>query len=217
MQEWRNRGSGGRWSLRGSARGRFAIERSEAIARTLDGFRDGRAEDVSTVRAWIGAVVRGGSWRFADSEGITQEVLMGLVRIVRAGRVKDPGSFQKLTYTVAKNVCVDAYHSQRRRQQIEGAEQEPTDEPAQPEPQGPHADLERVEKDRILRYVLQRLPQGCRDLLAWVYGEGADATQAAERLGIQPGAARVRIHRCLKRAREIYRDRSGAVVSPGEA
>lgn len=176
----------------------------ESISLAHQGFREGNAADVETVRGWIGAVLRGGNWRFADPESVAQEVLLRLVRLVRADRVRDPGSFQKLVYTVAKNTCVDVYHRERRRDEVVGAELDPEDAPADPAAALPDEGIEQRERDDALRYVLQRLPQSCRELLAWVYGEGADAAEAARRLGVQVVAARVRLHRCLKRARELH-------------
>ncbi len=149
-------------------------------------------------------MLRGGNWRFGDPESVAQEVLLRLVGLVRADRVRDPGSFQKLVYTVAKNTCVDFYHRERRREDVVGGELDPESEPADPASAHPHADLEERERDHELRYVLQRLPQTCRELLTWIYAEGVDATEAARRLGVQSGALRVRLHRCLKRARELH-------------
>jgi RNA polymerase sigma-70 factor (ECF subfamily) len=163
---------------------------------------------VETVRTWVRSVIRAGDWRFADPEAVAQDVLFQLVRTVRSGRVLDPGSFQKFVYTVAKNVCVDVYHRERGRRRTEG-DGELAEEPVQDAAAGPHEDLERRERARLLRYVFQRLPAGCRDLLARIYGEGASAGEAAARLGIEVGAVRVRVHRCLKKAREIYRGAHG--------
>jgi RNA polymerase sigma-70 factor (ECF subfamily) len=168
---------------------------------------------VERVRAWIQVVIRAGAWKFGDPESVAQDVLVQLVRVVQAGRVNDPGSFEKYVYSVAKNVCVDVYHRERRRREVAEGDSESARESARDEAQAPDDDLERRERDGMLRYVLQRLPPACRDLLGWIHGEGANPAEAARRLGIEAGTVRVRVHRCLKKAREIYLDRATAAVS----
>lgn len=172
------------------------------IAAIYLGFREGRAADVEVVQGWIRSVVHGGNWRFRDPRAVVQEVLLELVRISRSERIQEAGSFLKLVQTVSKNVCVDTYHRERK------GVQEPLD--------ADHSDLRAKDdpeariraKDRLsaLRYVLQRLGDPCRELWALVYGERLSSADVARRLGTTDGNVRVRMHRCLEKARETYRE-----------
>jgi len=151
----------------------------------------------------VRAVVHGGNWRFADRQAVVQEVLAELVRTVRIRRVVEPGSFLKLVRTVSKNVCVDTYHRERRS----------ATEPLDPERAAgipaagdPEDRLRARERLSALAYVLQRLGNSCRELWTLVYGDKLSSGEIARRLGTTDGNVRVRMHRCLERARTIARE-----------
>jgi RNA polymerase sigma-70 factor (ECF subfamily) len=170
------------------------------IAAICRGFQAGAAEDVETVRGWIRAVVHGGSWRFADRQAVVQEVLVELVRTVRTRPILEAGGFLKLVRTVSKNVCVDTYHRERRA----------TFEPLDPERTtglagggDPESRMRARERLSALTYVLQRLGDSCRQLWTLVYGERLGSAEVAQRLGTTDGNVRVRMHRCLEKARTI--------------
>ena len=181
----------------------MVIERAAVIAEVWDGFRAGRGEAVEIVRGWVRAVVFGGNWRFDDAEGIVQETLLRLVRLVRDGRVDEAGAFQKYVYTVSKHICVRSYHRQRRRDSVETDEIATEAEGDRP---GPDAGVESRERLELLAYIFQRLPAACRELWNLVYRDGLATGEVADKLGISTGNARVRVHRCLKKAREIRAD-----------
>jgi len=175
-----------------------------AIARIHDGFLAGEEEAVLTVQGWIEAIVRGGNWRFADPESLVQEILIQLLEIVRAGKVHSPGGFLKLVRTTARYRSVDAYYAQRRQRDRESPDALLETRPAREEDPGQR--LEHAERADLLIYIFQRLPEACRDLWKRVYHHRQSAAQAAAELGITPNNLRVRLHRCLQRAREIRRE-----------
>lgn len=193
-----------------------AILQPDEIARVLEEFRDGRPSALETVQGWIRAVLHGGRWRFGDPEAVAQEVLLKLLRIVGAGRIDDPRTFQKFVYSVTKNTCVTQYHRERRRATRE--QPDPGVEPPAPDAD-PGRDLERRDRLEAAAYVLQRISGRCRQLWDYVYVQGQPAEQIAETLGISVGNLRVRVHRCLARAREIYGEYAvgagaGGVLTP---
>ena len=153
------------------------------------------------MRGWIGHVLRGGNWRFSDPEGVAQEIVLRLHKLARADRILDSESFQKFVYSVAKHVCVKIYHRERRREARE-----------QPEAEGapiasgsnPESDLEQRERFELVVSIFQRLPEPCRDLWDWVYREELSAPAIAAKLGTTANNVRVRVHRCLEKARAIH-------------
>ena len=155
---------------------------------------------MEAVRGWVLAVVHGGNWRFADAEGVVQEVLLRLLQMVRAERVRDRGSFQKFAYSVAKHTCVRVYHRERRGGSREDPEQYVDRLRSDADPQ---QELESRERLDTMMYVFQRLPGACRELWGWVYGEQLPAAAVGEKLGISVNNVRVRVHRCLQKARAI--------------
>jgi RNA polymerase sigma factor (sigma-70 family) len=173
---------------------------AETIAAICRGFREGRARDVDSVQGWIRAVVHGGSWRFPDAQSVVQEVLVELVRTTRSRPIVEEGGFLKLVRTVAKRVCVDTYHRERRRSH------EPLDASSEADvavAADPDERMRARERIATLSYVLQRLGDSCRELWKLVYGENLAAAEAAARLGTTDGNVRVRMHRCLERARAL--------------
>lgn len=181
--------------------------RDDAI---LNGFLAGEDEAVHHVQGWVDGVVHLGRWRFEDPEAIGQEILMRLLGIVRSGRYEKRSSFKTFVFAVAKYTCVDLYRRQRLRARVETAPGAPALEAPAPEAADhPHRTLERREDLELLKYVLQGLPEECRRLWGWVYGEGLSAAEVGRRLGASAGTVRVRVHRCLQKARSFARRYAG--------
>lgn len=197
MSQWGSPPPVGRFSLSASP-----LQRS--VTEVCRGFCDGRSADTATVQGWIQAVVRGGRWRFSDVEAVAQEILLAVLQSARAGKVRDEQSFQKFVYMVAKHHCVNEYHRDRLRAATDSSE--PVD--AEPVAGGdsPEEALIRARERDLVLYLTQRLPEHCRDLWRLVYREERSAAEVAERLGLSAVNVRVRVHRCLERAREIYRE-----------
>lgn len=171
----------------------------------LTGFIAGDAQAVHHVQGWVDGVVHLGRWRFEDPESIRQEVIMRLYGIVRSGRYGKRSTFKTFVFAVAKYTCVDLFRRERLRPRVETGEQAPV-----PPPIGePHRALQQREEIELLRYILQGLPEECRRLWRWVYGEGLDAAEVGRRLGVNPGTVRVRVHRCLQKARAFAEQNAG--------
>ncbi|HEU4535061.1 MAG TPA: RNA polymerase sigma factor [Polyangiaceae bacterium] len=103
-------------------------------------------------------------------------------------------------YAIARRVAIDAFR-RRRREQPAG----PGDSLDEGERPNPFPDGEEVarasELERRLREELERLPPLQREALMLVRYEGLSLAQAAQVLGIQEGALRVRLHRASGRLR----------------
>ena len=181
--------------------------RDDAI---LNGFLAGEDEAVHHVQGWVDGVVHLGRWRFEDPEAIGQEIVMRLLGILRSGRYEKRSSFKTFAFAVAKYTCVDLYRRQRLRARVETAHGGPVPEAPAPEAADhPHRALERREDLELLKYVLQGLPEECRRLWTWVYGEGLSAADVGRRVGASAGTVRVRVHRCLEKARAFARRYAG--------
>jgi len=171
----------------------------------LTGFLAGDDEAVHHVQGWVDGVVHLGRWRFEDPESVRQEIVMRLLAIVRSGRYGKRSTFKTFVFAVAKYTCVDLFRRERLRPRVETGERAPM-----PQPIGqPHRTLEEREDLELLRYILQGLPEECRQLWRWAYGDGIDANEIGRRLGVNPGTVRVRVHRCLQKARAFALQHSG--------
>lgn len=188
-----------------SARWRVAevdlTSRSSAEIRAA--FLAGERAAIEEVEGWVGGIVHG-AWSFADPDAVRQEILLELVQLGRAGEVRSGTDFRAYVRSVARHSCIDAYRRGRLRNT------ETIDDTFFELPDDSWIDAEtRFEVSRRrerLRFLWQALAPTCRDLLRWAYGDGLSAAAIAERLGIRAGNARVRLHRCLERARELRRE-----------
>lgn len=181
------------------------------IAQIHDGFRRGDADAITAVQGWVRQVVFGTRWRLVDLEAAQQDVLIELLKAVRRGGVHDPQAFQKFVWTVAKRVCLELHRRGSRVTETSLPEDDPEelgDVAREEDAHAPDARLERSREYELLLYVYHRLSEECRELWRWVYAERKSATQVAEALGVKAGTARVRVHRCLDRARDIAREAS---------
>jgi RNA polymerase sigma factor (sigma-70 family) len=176
----------------------------------LNGFLAGEDEAVHHVQGWVDGVVHLGRWRFEDPEAIGQEILMRLLGIVRSGRYERRSSFKTFVFAVAKYTCVDLYRRQRLRTRVETPSGAAIAEAPAPGGTGhPLRALEHHEDLELLKYIMQGLPEECLRLWSWVYGEGLSAAEVGRRLGASAGTVRVRVHRCLQKARGFARQYAG--------
>ncbi len=109
----------------------------------------------------------------------------------------DPAGFWGFVEVVASRRSIDW----RRRRKTEIPLEDAGDF-ADPGPGPLGALLEREKRQRV-EETLARLPATCRRLIELVAGEGKTYRQAAAILGTSEGALRVRMHRCIREAREL--------------
>jgi RNA polymerase sigma factor (sigma-70 family) len=169
---------------------------------TRDGLIAGSPEAVETVRRWAASVVHGGRWSLADRDGAVQEIAARILHLARDGRIRAGADFRSFVLMVSRHTCVDLYRRERLRRSFE--EPDPPLEDRAAPGEDPHAALERRERLDRLRYVVQAIPEECRRLWRWAYAEGLSGAEIGRRLGITEGNARVRLHRCARRARRIW-------------
>jgi len=158
---------------------------------------------LETVRGWVAFLVSS-RWSFADPDAVVQEVVLELIRLARDGRIRNDTRFRAFVSTVARHTCVDHYRRQRLRETVETDDGffETLDDPAP----NPEQAARRREQCEQVRFIMQALDPGCRELMVWFFGEELEGGEIARRIGITPGNVRVRIHRCLEKARRMRRE-----------
>lgn len=158
-------------------------------------FMDERADAIRRVTAWIRAVTGHRAWGFDESEDLVQTTLLALVRNLRAGRFAD-GDFRAYVRVIAKNICLSSYRRARAHGTpvaIERVDEEAVREDAETTPD--------AERSATLARVLGRIDGACREIIALAFLAELPRAEIATRLGISEGAARVRLFRCLEKAR----------------
>ncbi len=133
----------------------------------------------------------------AMAEDIAQETMRRVIEALRSGRVHNADAIAGFVFQTAKHVCMHAHRSAGREARAMSRLRDPSDpENAHPDPL---ARLVTEERCTRVRAALQTLSADDRDLLRAVYFEQADTTDLARRLGLSPGALRVRKHRAVQR------------------
>ena len=132
-----------------------------------------------------------------DWEDAVQEAEIRLLRAFQNGQFREGTSVDSFTWRVTRNVCLDEV----RRQRVRRADSlnEITEPPASPIT-SPSLAAERREHRGQISRLLALMPEECRQLLL-LLEEGKSYGDLAWRLGVAPGALRVRVHRCRQRAR----------------
>jgi RNA polymerase sigma factor (sigma-70 family) len=186
-----------------------------SAAEVREGLLEERPRALEEIRGWVAAMIYGAGWGLSDPEAAIQDVSLRVLHLGRTGRIRTDTDFKSFVLTIARHTCTDTYRRERLRDSIEAPP--PVIEPRASAGRDPHQALEERERLELLRFVFQALPEECRRLWRWVYGDGMAAAQVAERLGVSAVNARVRVHRCLKKAREHSRLYLSGTGGPMEA
>jgi RNA polymerase sigma factor (sigma-70 family) len=190
---------------------------TRAAAEIRDGLLRNERGAVDTVRGWVAAMVYGARWGLDDPEAAIQDVTMRILHLGNTGRIREETDFRSFVRTIARHECTDIYRRERLKSAVEsrgiGVGRKQTSED---DPYNPYKRLERKEQRELLRFIYQALPEECRRIWSWLYGEGLSAAEIASRLGITAVNARVRAHRCLQKARKIHSEYAvGAAATTG--
>ena len=133
------------------------------------------------------------------ADDVVQETLQRVLVALRAGKVTSPEVLPAYVFAVVRNICLNHQRgSAREWRALSQVAAETVREETAPAP----SVLDRLISDERragLREALERLEAPDRELLRLYYGEGLESAEIARRLGLKPGALRVRKHRALQR------------------
>jgi RNA polymerase sigma-70 factor (ECF subfamily) len=146
-------------------------------------------------------------------DDLTQETFLRLWE--RASQWREQGAVGGWLTRIATNLALNHIRSLRRRRQ----------RPLHPVPDldedeetlipgwmvdasalGPHEIVEAAEERHILRSLMDRLPEGKREILRMVHQQEMSLTEAARALGIPVGTAKSRLHYALRQLGREWTD-----------
>ena len=169
---------------------------------TAAAFLSEDAHALAAVTGWIRAVARHRAWGFDSPEDLTQEVLLAVLQNLRDGRFRE-GNLKHYVRRIAKNICVSRYRRARLRRAETSLEQRIPSKADAPE-RTPGASVDEQVIDQMsVAAILASLEEGCRRLIQLAYYERLPRREIAHRLGISETAAKVRLFRCMERARQF--------------
>jgi RNA polymerase sigma-70 factor (ECF subfamily) len=148
------------------------------------------------------AARRVGDW--AAAEDVAQEVLRVGLEAIRAGRIASSEALPGFLFQTAVHVCMHRGRSAgRQARALERVGSASDAEP--PSDDDPLEALISAEREASVRGGLARLDADERRLLEMSYGEEMSSEEIGRRLGLNPGAVRVRRHRAIRRLAELLR------------
>lgn len=168
-----------------------AIEGDDAAKETLIG--EVRPVVFRYCRGRLGRVA--GQHHIADD--VAQEVCMAVLKALP--RYRDMGRpFMSFVYGIASHKVADAQRKElRAARPVEDLPDGPDDSP------GPEERALRMSEARDARLLLDRLPEGQRELLLLRVANGLSAEDTGNILGMSAGAVRVAQYRALNRLRAL--------------
>lgn len=138
----------------------------------------------------------------ALAEDVAQETLRRTLEALRGGRIEKPEALPSFLFETARHVCMHKSRSSSREakafQRVAAEGEEDSSSAADP-----LSGLITEERRREVRQCLARMEESDRKLLAMSYEEALGAEEIGRRLGVTPGAVRVRRHRALARLAEL--------------
>ncbi len=132
----------------------------------------------------------------ALAEDVAQETLRRVMDALRANRVENLAALPGFIFQTAQHICLQHHRSTGREDRALarlGRDPRPSGE------NDPLLGLISEDRCRAVRAALGRLPPDERELLELLYYRQEETAAVAERLGITPGALRVRKHRALQK------------------
>jgi RNA polymerase sigma-70 factor (ECF subfamily) len=136
------------------------------------------------------------SARIADPASVDDAVQNALLSIHRARHTFDPGRpFAPWMRAIARNAAIDVLRARR----VQAAREMPIGAEI-PAPEAAEPDADPPIRFR-LRRALRSLPRAQREAVELIHLRRLSVAQAAERVGIKPGALKVRAHRGYKALR----------------
>lgn len=162
------------------------------VTRARDGDQQAWDEIVERFAPLVWATCRRYGLTTADAEDVGASVWLRLVE--RLHTIRDPAALPGWLATTTRHECTSLLRTRNR--------EAPLDDP--PADEAPASDewLLRQERHIALRAGLRELPEGCRELLALIFGDPpVPYTQISERLHIAIGGIGPTRQRCLEKLR----------------
>jgi RNA polymerase sigma-70 factor (ECF subfamily) len=141
-------------------------------------------------------------------EDIRQETFLRTIRVVRSGEgIRQPERLGAFVNSVCNNVTLEFLRSSTRQQQPEENAPEPVDHSSSAE-----HELLSKERKKMVRAVLEDLPQRDRQLLRAVFLEEKDKDEVCAEVGVDRDYLRVLLHRAKQHFRVHFLKAQGPSV-----
>ncbi len=172
-------------------------ERREADDDLLQRFLRGQPAACRRIERWVWEIIAFKYWKIPkdDWDDVIQEALASTWRATTRPGFEIRGGLRALVRTIATARCIDWMRRRKPSEPLDETEVDPAP--------GPYdLALARNESAQV-RWALQHVAQGCRDLIRMHYGEGLGYGEIARELGRAEATLRVRMFHCIRAMRKM--------------
>ncbi len=169
-----------------------ALQPETLVARIRAGDSDAEEQLIHAYRRGVLVITTARTHDPEVARDITQEVMIAVLKALRAGQLRESNKLSAFIQGIARNLVNNYLRTRARRAEddLEGVElpgPNPTDE------------LERAERQRLLRRELDTLNATDQQILLLAFVDGHSLAEVARRVGMSHEAVRARKSRAVKR------------------
>ena len=165
----------------------------------VETFLEGDQKALATVDGWIRKAAFPYRRRLSDEwEDLRQDLRLEIFQLLQKGKFRGDSSLKTYVWRVVSHSCLDRCRARSRSREVDTDLDDPSVlMPPRPPAQGSDA----IRRNLLLR-VLEEMSEDCRRLWRMI-AEGFSYKEMSAELGVSPGALRVRVLRCRKKALEV--------------
>ena len=143
-------------------------------------------------------------WATHDVEDVRQETFLRVIEKLRQGELHQPERLGAFVNSVCNNIVLEWYRARSRNSGVDPAENEPADTTIDMD-----GDLIAEERKKLVRIVLEELPEADRSVLRMVFWEEAPREDICKTMKVDRGYLRVLLHRARMRFKALATAGSG--------
>lgn len=137
-------------------------------------------------------------WTTHDVEDVRQETFLRVLQKLRRGELQRPERLGAFVNSVCNNIILESYRARSRNPNVDTAENEPADQAIDMD-----GDLIAEERKKLVRIVLEELPEADRTVLRMVFWEETPREDICKTMKVDRAYLRVLLHRARMRFKAL--------------
>jgi RNA polymerase sigma-70 factor, ECF subfamily len=137
-------------------------------------------------------------WSAHDVEDVRQETFLRVIQKLRQGEVRQPERLGAFVNSVCNNIVLESYRARSRNSGVDPTENEPADTAIDMD-----GDLIAEERKKLVRIVLEELPEADRTVLRMVFWEETPREDVCKTMKVDRAYLRVLLHRARMRFKAL--------------
>ncbi|HXJ96101.1 MAG TPA: sigma-70 family RNA polymerase sigma factor [Terriglobia bacterium] len=184
------------------------LDRREFDAEYVRQLAEGEPSVEQHFTAYFGDLVRiklrRRGWSAHDVEDVRQETFLRVIQKLRRGELHQPDRLGAFVNSVCNNIMLESYRARLRNSDVDPAENEPADTAIDMD-----GDLIAEERKKLVRIVLEELPEADRAVLRMVFWEDTPREDICKTMKVDRAYLRVLLHRARLRFKALATASSG--------